>query len=62
MAQSSEEYWRQREEEQRKKNITDEKEYQREINRIYADMMDSIQKEIDAFYGRYAQKEWSGII
>ena len=47
MAQSSEEYWRQREEEQRKKNITDEKEYQREINRIYADMMDSIQKEID---------------
>lgn len=57
MAQSSEEYWRQREEEQRQKNITDEKEYQREINRIYADMMDSIQKEIDAFYARYAQKE-----
>lgn len=57
MAQSSEEYWRQREEEQRQKNITDEKEYQREIERIYADMMDAIQKEIDAFYARYAQKE-----
>ncbi len=54
---TSREYWRMREETQRKRNITDEAEYQREINRIYADMLDAAQKEIDSFYARYAQKE-----
>ncbi len=54
---TSTEYWRQREEAQRKKNITDEAEYQKEISRIYAGMLDNIQKEIDAFYGKYAAKE-----
>lgn len=54
---TSTEYWRQREAAQRKKNATDEAEYQKEIRRIYADMLDHIQKEIDAFYTRYADKE-----
>lgn len=54
---NSEEYWRDREEEQRRKNITDEKEYSKEINRIYQEMMDGIQKEIESFYAKYASKE-----
>ena len=54
---NSEEYWRDREEEQRRKNITDEKEYFKELNRIYQEMMDGIQKEIESFYAKYASKE-----
>lgn len=54
---TSEEYWRQREEAQRQKNITAEKEYAREIRHIYAGMMDNVQKEIESFYARYAAKE-----
>ena len=54
---NSEEYWRDREEEQRRKNITDEKEYSKETNRIYQEMMDGIQKEIESFYAKYAAKE-----
>lgn len=59
MSRSSEQYWREREEAQRKKNITEEAAYHRELRRIYADAMDNVQKEIDAFYTRYAGK--SGI-
>lgn len=54
---NSEEYWRDREEEQRRKNITDEKEYFKELNRIYQEMMDGVQKEIESFYAKYAAKE-----
>lgn len=54
---SSQKYWRDREEEQRKKNITDEAEYQKEIERIYNTMLDAIEKEINGFYARYAKKE-----
>lgn len=54
---TSRDYWRQREEENLKKNIKTEAEYARELNRIYTEAMDDIQKEIDAFYGRYAEKE-----
>jgi SPP1 gp7 family putative phage head morphogenesis protein len=49
-------YWRDREEEQLKHNITDEKEYEAELKRIYENMLDACQKEIDAFYGRYAKQ------
>lgn len=49
-------YWRDREEEQLKHNITDEKEYEAELKRIYDNMLDACQKEIDAFYGRYAKQ------
>ena len=54
---SSQEYWKNREEEQRKKNIKDEAEYAKEIEKIYANMMDEIQKEINGFYARYAKAE-----
>ena len=54
---TSSEYWRRREAAQREKNIRDEAEYAKELRRIYEDMMDSVQKEIDAFYARYAAKE-----
>ena len=54
---TSSEYWRRREAAQREKNIRDEAEYAKELRRIYEDMMDGVQKEIDAFYARYAAKE-----
>lgn len=54
---SSKDYWAKREAEVLNQRITDEKQYDRRINQIYSDMLDSCQKEIDAFYGRYASKE-----
>jgi SPP1 gp7 family putative phage head morphogenesis protein len=54
---NSREYWRQREEEALTKYKKSEAEYDKEIERIYKDMLDSCQKEIDAFYGKYADKE-----
>lgn len=50
-------YWKKREEENLRKNLKTEAEYAKEIERIYKGMMDDIQKDIDAFYGRYASKE-----
>lgn len=50
-------YWQLREAEALKHRITDEREYDKEIKRIYSEMLDNIQKEIDGFYGRYATKE-----
>ena len=50
-------YWKKREEAQKRKNITDEKEYDKQIKQIYADVLDNVQKEIDAFYGKYAKAE-----
>lgn len=54
---NSREYWKQREEEQRKYYITEEAEYQKRIDQIYDYMMDQVQKEIDGFYGKYAKAE-----
>ena len=54
---NSRDYWAQREAEQLKHNITEERAYDREIKRIYSDMLDACQKEIDSFYGKYAAKE-----
>ena len=54
---SSRDYWAKREAEALKHRITDEKEYDKEVKRIYANMLDASQREIDAFYGRYAAKE-----
>lgn len=51
------EYWRRREEEALKHYITEEKEYDKQVKRIYQNMMDSCQSQINAFYGRYADKE-----
>ena len=53
----SSKYWRRREEAQRRKNIKDQKEYDKQIKSIYQKSMDNIQKEIDSFYARYAKKE-----
>ena len=57
MATDSQTYWKERETEQRKHNIRDEKEYQKHIREIYQNMIDEIEKEINGFYGRYAKKE-----
>lgn len=50
-------YWKNRETEQRKHNIRDEKEYQKRIREIYQNMIDEMDKEIHGFYGKYASKE-----
>lgn len=57
MAQSSLEYWRQREAAQRDKNITEEAEYEKHIQKIYADTLDRVNKEINGFFVKYATKE-----
>lgn len=54
---NSEKYWREREEAWLKQNQKTEQEYEKEISRIYEDMLDACQNEINAFYGRYASKE-----
>lgn len=53
----SQTYWKNREMEQRKHNIRDEKEYQKRIRKIYQNMIDEADKEINGFYGKYASKE-----
>lgn len=54
---NSKEYWRKREDEALKHYIKDEKEYDKQIQRIYSDMLADCQTQINAFYGRYADKE-----
>lgn len=54
---NSKEYWEKREAEALKIYIKDEAEYSKELDRIYADMLDGIQKEIDSFYQKYASAE-----
>lgn len=54
---NSKDYWLNREIEALKHRITDEKQYDKEIKRIYQDMLDACQKEIDSFYAKYASIE-----
>lgn len=54
---SSSTYWRDRELEWKKKRLKDERQYADEIQEIYANMMDSVEKEIESFFSRYANKE-----
>jgi SPP1 gp7 family putative phage head morphogenesis protein len=54
---NSRDYWLKREEEALKHRITDEQEYQKEIQRIYQNMLDACQKEIESFYAKYAKAE-----
>lgn len=54
---NSRDYWLKREEEALKHRITDEKEYQKEIQQIYQNMLDACQKEIESFYAKYASAE-----
>lgn len=51
------EYWRRREEAALKNYVKDEREYDKRLAQIYQNMLDSCQKEIDSFYGRYAAAE-----
>lgn len=50
-------YWQDREDEQLQHYMKEEAEYDKEIEQIYRNMLDNCQKEIDAFYGKYAKKE-----
>ena len=54
---ASVEYWRKRETEAIRNRLKDETKYFDEITRIYNRAHTSIDKEINAFYGRYASKE-----
>lgn len=54
---TSKDYWLKRETEALAHRITDEKQYDKEIKRIYQDMLDACQKEIDSFYAKFANKE-----
>ena len=51
---SSYDYWKEREEAQRKKDNKDMKSYSAEIKKIYQSMMDQISDEIHTFYSKYA--------
>lgn len=50
-------YWRKREAEALRHYITEEREYDKQLKRIYQDQLDAIQMEIDSFYGKYARAE-----
>ena len=50
-------YWKDREAENLKRNKLTEEQYKAEVEKIYNRMLRDIQREIDSFYGRYADKE-----
>ena len=50
-------YWHKREAKAHRKRHQRERIYEKEIKRIYRETRDEIQKEIDAFYARYAEEE-----
>lgn len=54
---SSYDYWKDRENEQLKHNITEEKAYDKELKAIYKNMMDECQRDIDSFYAKYASEK-----
>lgn len=54
---NSKDYWAKREAENLKHCVKEEKEFDKRLNQIYANMLESCQNEINAFYGRYASKE-----
>lgn len=56
-AEKNRRYWAEREAEALKHYITDEKEYDKEVKRIYQNMLDACQKEIESFYAKYAKAE-----
>lgn len=57
IAEKNRRYWAEREDEALRGYVQDEKEYDRQIQRIYQSQLDAIQKEINSFYGKYASKE-----
>ena len=57
MADSNQEYWEQREAEQRRLTKEHEADYGQRLQAVFDTMRDNIQKEIESFYVRYATKE-----
>lgn len=57
MATDGKTYWTKRETEQLRHNITDEKEYTEQLEKIYRNMISEIEKQINGFYGKYAAAE-----
>ena len=53
MAMKSSEYWKKREAENAMKNQISEVQYKKDIEEIYANMMDEINKEINGFYTKF---------
>lgn len=56
MAKNSEDYWRKREEEQRKHNIKDEQEFRKELEKMYRATLKEVNDQIYAFYAKYASQ------
>ena len=56
-AKKNRKYWRDREDEALAKYKKSEAEYDKEIERIYADMLDNCNAQINTFYGKYAKAE-----
>lgn len=56
MAKNSEDYWRKREEEQRKHNIKDEQEFRKELEKMYRTTLKEVNDQIYAFYAKYASQ------
>lgn len=54
---NSYEYWKDRAEKQRKRNLKEERAYQKELERIYADMIDECRRDINSFYAKYANEK-----
>ena len=54
---NSRDYWAEREAEQLQHYITDEAEYDKQLRQIYNNMLDGVQQQINAFYGKYAATE-----
>lgn len=54
---ASKDYWQKREAENLKKLLKEETKYAKKIEKIYTAALDNIQKDIESFYGRYADKE-----
>lgn len=54
---NSKEYWRRREQECLEKYQKEEKEFDKEIKRIYENQLNEIQTQINSFYGKYATAE-----
>lgn len=56
MSKNSEDYWRKREEEQRKHNIKDEQEFRKELEKMYRATLKEVNDQIYAFYAKYASQ------
>lgn len=54
---TSSDYWAEREAEALKHYLKDEAAYEKELQRIYKNMLDDVQEQINAFYGKYAKGE-----